>query len=164
MVKNTARKRTIEPEEKPELDEEDEKVIAELGKDCRRSTRELARALGMHPSSVSSRIEKLKAAGIIKGFTAELDFQKLGYDYIGVIEITMSHGAILEVQQRIARMKNVIAVFDVTGEADSIVIAMAKSRQQFSTLVKSILGMKEVLRTNTHICLNVVKMGMIYNS
>lgn len=144
------------------IDNHDEELLAELGKDCRRSSRELARALGMHPSSVSARIKKLQDAGIIKGFTTLLDFQKLGYEYIGVIEITMAHGPILEVQQKIAKMRNVIAVFDVTGEADSIVIAMAKSRQQFSTLVKSILGMKEVLRTNTHICLNVVKMEMTY--
>ncbi|MCX8166950.1 MAG: Lrp/AsnC family transcriptional regulator [Candidatus Micrarchaeota archaeon] len=145
---------------KQEIDELDERIIKELKVNSRRSSREIARILKSHPATVSNRIKKLVNLGIIKNFSVQLDYEKLGYEYIGIIEITVKHGALLEVQKKIAMNSNVIAVFDVTGQSDSIVIAIAKNRREFSVLVKSILGMKEVERTNTHVCLNVVKMNL----
>lgn len=141
------------------VNESDKKIIEELMKNSRRSTRELAKELRMHPSSVATRIKKLEQLGIIRGYGVDLDFEKLGYEHIGIIEITMEHGALLVIQEKIAKMPEVIGVFDVTGQSDSIIIAMAKSRQQFSSLVKEILGMKNIVRTNTHIVLNLVKLG-----
>ncbi|MEM3372630.1 MAG: Lrp/AsnC family transcriptional regulator [Candidatus Anstonellales archaeon] len=143
-----------------EIDELDINLVNELRINSRRSSRELAKALKSHPATISNRIKKLINAGIIKNFTVNLDYEKLGFEYIGIIEIKVRSGSLLDVQRRIALNKNVIAVFDVTGESDSIVIAIAKNRREFSSLVKGILGMKEVERTNTHVCLNVVKLNI----
>ncbi|HLC48202.1 MAG TPA: Lrp/AsnC ligand binding domain-containing protein, partial [Candidatus Norongarragalinales archaeon] len=86
-----------------------------------------------------------------------LDFSRLGYDYMGVIEITFRKGSLLEVQHKIAGMIGVSAVYDITGGSDSVVIVKTKSRVELSKLVKSILAIPEVERTNTHIILNVIK-------
>lgn len=63
-------------------------------------------------------------------------------------------------EREIARMKNVFAVYDITGLTDVIVLARFKKRREMSRFIKSLLGMKYVERTNTHVVLNVVKEDM----
>ncbi len=141
------------------VDDLDRRILSELVRNSKRSLRNLARELGVHPATLGSRISKLEKNGIIKGYTVSLDYEKLGYDYLGIVEIIVAHGALLKVQENISKIPNVYAVFDVTGESDSIVIVFAKNRQHFSNFIKSILAMKDVVRTNTHVCLNLVKLG-----
>jgi len=50
-----------------------------------------------------------------------------------------------------------MAIYDVTGDWDSIVIARFKSREDLNSFIKGILAQKYVDRTVTHIVLNVVK-------
>ena len=54
-------------------------------------------------------------------------------------------------------MPNVIAVFDVTGDCDSIAWVACRNREEFSTIVKNILTIDGVKKTNTSIVLNVIK-------
>ncbi len=71
--------------------------------------------------------------------------------------MTIRKGALLEVQRKIAHMPGVVSVYDVTGQSDSIVIARTRSNREFSKLVKKILAIENVERTNTHVILNVMK-------
>ena len=126
-------------------------------RNARASSREIARRLKISASTLIQRVERLEREGIIKGYSANLDYSRLGYDYMGVIEITFRKGSLLEVQHKIAGMIGVSAVYDITGGSDSVVIVKTKSRIELSKLVKSILAIPEVERTNTHIILNVIK-------
>jgi len=73
------------------------------------------------------------------------------------VEVTVKKGAQLHVQHRIADMNGVVAVYDVTGMSDSLVFVKLKSRTGLSRLVKAILAIPEVERTNTRLVLNVIK-------
>ena len=66
-------------------------------------------------------------------------------------------GNILGVQEAIRALDEVIAVFDVTGDCDSIVWIACKDRDEFSNVVKSIMNMDGVKKTNTSVVLNMVK-------
>jgi len=138
-------------------DDLDRRIVEELMRNARASSREIARRLKISASTLIQRVERLEREGIIKGYSANLDFSRLGYDYMGVIEITFRKGSLLEVQHKIAGMIGVSAVYDITGGSDSVVIVKTKSRVELSKLVKSILAIPEVERTNTHIILNVIK-------
>jgi len=50
-----------------------------------------------------------------------------------------------------------LAVYDVTGLTDAMVIAKFKSREELSKFTKALLAMPFVERTNTHIVLTTVK-------
>ncbi len=141
------------------VDAVDERILAELERDSRASFRKLAARLGLAPATVIARTRRLEREGVITGFGARLDFQKLGFDYMGVTEITIRKGALLEVQRKIAQLQGVVSVFDVTGQSDSIVFSRCRSRSEFSALLKKILSLENVERTNTHVVLNVVKEG-----
>jgi len=95
--------------------------------------------------------------GIIKGYTALLDHEKLGYDLTVVSEITVSKGRLLEMENEIARIPNVCCVYDVTGLLDAIIIAKFKNREELGKFTKRLLALPYVERTNTHIVLTAVK-------
>jgi len=140
-----------------EVDDLDAKILKELVADARQSFRKIAQKLGVSTATVAKRVEKLEKSGIIKGYTAVVDHEKLGYDLTAVIEITISEGKLLEVERELARVPNVFVVYDVTGQSDSIIIAKFRSRKELNDLVKRILAMKYVERTNTRVVLNTVK-------
>ncbi len=81
----------------------------------------------------------------------------MGYEITAIIKLVIKEGRLLEVQREIAAEKNVVAVYDVTGEVDSIVICRFKDRQEMSAFIKRILKMPYVERSSTHVVLEVVK-------
>jgi DNA-binding Lrp family transcriptional regulator len=60
-------------------------------------------------------------------------------------------------EQEIAKLPNVCAVYDVTGEVDAIVISKCRNREELSRFAKALLAMHFVERTNSHVVLTTVK-------
>ena len=139
------------------LDEIDKKILAELLLDSKRSYRELAKAIGISAATVINHVQRLESAGVIQEYTVMLDFERLGYELTVVTEMTVSRGKLLETQEEIAKLPYVCAVYDVTGEIDSIVIAKFRNRRDLSEFPKDLLSMPFVERTNTHVVLNTMK-------
>ena len=81
---------------------------------------------------------------------------KLGYEFMALVHI-YTEGDILDVQGKIKAMDNVLAIFDVTGECDSIAWVACKNRDQFSDLIKRMLTIHGIKKTNTYVVLNMIK-------
>jgi DNA-binding Lrp family transcriptional regulator len=60
------------------------KLVSELMKNCRRSDRTLAKALGVSQPTVTRTLHKLEKEGIIKEYTIVPDFRRLGYTLLAV--------------------------------------------------------------------------------
>ncbi len=139
------------------LDDIDQKILRNLLVDARLSARQLALKLGMSTVTVISRIKKLEKEKIVKGYTAILDHEKLGYHLTAVIEIIAKKDKIIGVEEEIAKIENVCGVYDVTGNTDTLVIAKFKDRAELSKFVKSLSTIPNVENTITHVVLNTVK-------
>jgi len=139
------------------MDETDLRILRELVDDARLSYNEIARRTGLSVGTVAARVRNLEKEGVIKGYGAVLDAEKMGYGLIAVIELVISKGRLREVEKEVAENPNVYGVYDVTGASDAIVIARFKSRQALSGFVKSLLASEFVDRTLTHIALGTVK-------
>ena len=139
------------------LDKTDEQILSALRQNARMSFRQIASRLGMHPTTVISRVGRMEKSGIIRGYGANLDLTSLGYEFMGVVQIKIAKGKLLEAQEKISRLRGVVAVYDVTGEYDSVAIIASKSREGFSRLIKSFSHLPHVEHTNTQVVLNVVK-------
>ncbi len=144
-------------EEKYACDSLDERILKALSEDARSSFRVIAKGLKVSTSTVVQRVKRLEQAGIIRGYAAVYDYSKLGYEFVGLVEVTINKGALLAVQKKISLLPGVVAVYDVTGLSDSMVLIRTKNRNEFSKLVKTILAIEQVERSNTHVILNVVK-------
>ena len=139
------------------FDELDLRILRSLLTDSRTSARETASNLGVSTSTVTARMEKLRRAQVIRGFTATVDYQKLGYELTVITEIIVSKGKLVEMEKEIARVPGVLAVYDVTGEVDAIVISKCRDREELSRFTKGLLAMPFVERTNSHVVLTTVK-------
>jgi len=139
------------------VDALDVKILNLLIVNARCSAREIGVRLGVSTSTVISRMEALKKAGVLKGFAAEIDYEKLGYGLTVITEILVSKGKLLELEEEIAKIHGVCAVYDVTGETDAIVISKCRNREELSRFTKSLLSMHFVERTNSHVVLTTVK-------
>lgn len=146
-----------EGEKGARLDALDCRILEALLRDSRNSFRRMASKLRVSPATLIARMRRLEREKIVLGYSAHVNFPKIGFEYMALIEATITKGALLEVQRKIAHMAGVAAVYDVTGESDSLVVARCRSRGELSRLVKKILALPNVQRTNTHIVLNVIK-------
>ena len=139
------------------LDDLDARILRALNEDARRSYRELARALGVAIGTVSARVKRLEAAGVVHGYVPLLDPKRLGLDIAAVIGIKISRGRLLEVQRRLAKDERIFGVYDVTGELDSILMVRFRNTRELDAFIKHLLATENVERTYTQVVLNVVK-------
>ena len=139
------------------MDELDNKILEKLNENARKSYREIARELNISLSTISNRIKKLEDGRVIERYIPVINPEKLGYALTAIINIKISHGKLIEVQEKISKDKHVSAVYDITGDWDSLLIAHFKDRRDLNGFIKGVLSIEYVERTNTQIVLNIVK-------
>lgn len=139
------------------LDKTDIKILKNLLVDARLSSRQMALKLGMSTVTILTRIKKMEREKIVKGYTAIIDHEKLGYDLTAIIEIFTKKGKMVEIENELSSLENVCAVYDVTGESDTVVVAKFKNRDELSKFVKTISSKPNVDKTVTNIVLSTVK-------
>ena len=139
-----------------DIDKIDEKILKNLMVDARVSARQLALKLGMSTVTILTRIKKLEKEKIIRGYTALIDHEKLGYDLTAIIEVVANKN-IVDIEEKVSKIENVCAVYDITGNTDTIIIAKFKERSKLSEFVKSLSAMANVDNTITHVVLNTAK-------
>ncbi len=138
------------------MDKIDEKILKNLMVDARLSARQLGIKLGLSTVTILSRIRKLEKEKIIKGYTALVDHEKLGYDLTAIIEI-IAKKDIIDIEEKLSKIDNVCGVYDITGNTDTVIIAKFKERNELSAFVKSLSSMVNVENTITHVVLNTAK-------
>ena len=139
------------------MDKTDINILKELVNDARVSSNEISRRIGVAVGTVVTRIRNLEQQGIIKGYSAILDAEKVGYEVTAIIDLVISKGKLLEVEEEVAKNPNVYGVYDVTGPSDAIVITRFKNRKDLSDFIKTLLALEFVERTMTHVALGTIK-------
>jgi len=139
------------------VDKLDLSILEILSKDGRETKSSISDTFGKSPNTIKKHIEDLEDKGIIKNYGVQIDFEKLGYDIIAVIEMTIEKGKMIEVERNISQDPHIFAVYDITGEYDALILARFKNRSEMNTMIKKIHTFQYVQRTNTHLVLNVIK-------
>ncbi len=139
------------------MDELDYKILDKLNENARKSYREIARELDISLTTVANRIKRMEAEKIIERYIPLINQEKIGFDLTAVINVKISRGKLLEVQERISKDNHVSGVYDITGDWDSLIIAHFKDRRDLNGFIKGVLSIANVEKTNTQIVLNIVK-------
>jgi len=144
------------------IDEKDKEIINVLIENSKLSYREIAQKTGLSAVTIMNRVKTLEKDGAIKSYTAEIDYEKIGYDVQVLIHMRIAKGRLFDVEQKIAVLKGVFAVYDVTGNFDAIIIAKFKNRRMMDAFLKKIQTFDFVERTETNIILNTIKEKNIF--
>ena len=139
------------------IEELDIEILKILSQDGRKNKSTIAEDLKRSPNTIIKHVQNMEEEGVIKNYGIQIDYEKLGYNIIAIIELTISKGKMLEVEKKIAQIPNVFGVYDITGTYDALILARFKTRDGLSRMIKDIHTSPYVERTNTHIVLNVIK-------
>ena len=108
------------------LDSIDLQIIKMLQEDARTSLKEVASAVYISSPAVSTRIERLKDEGFIKGFHAFVDPEMLGYHIKAFISVDVSTEDKPAFVDFVEKCSNVIECNCVTGEYSMILEVLFK--------------------------------------
>ena len=139
------------------LKSKDIELLRCLNQNGKASQRELATSTGTALGTVNSHIKSLEKEKIIRGYYPELNPEKVGFNLTTIINLRISKGKIMDLQDSIAKHPQVFGVYDMTGEWDSLILARFKNRQDMDSFIKTTLSQKHIERSNTSLVLNTVK-------
>ena len=146
------------------IDQIDKSILKMLTEDSSISARTIADSLKKSPTTIANRIKKLKETGIIKDQGVVLNSEILGFEWTVILEVLVAKGKLVQTEQEIAKLENALAVYDVTGQTDIIVIGKFRNREELSHFTKKLLAMEYVERTISHIVLNTVKEDFLFKN
>ena len=141
------------------LDEFDRKIIKALQGNGRLSNIDVAKNVGLSHSSCSRRIARLERDGIITGYRALTDRQKLGLSvraFCGVLRDTQVGWE--ELARNLAKIEGVVSVFAVSGDVDLMLEIVATDMDHYSqTVMHDVFNTKGVNATRSSFVLAEVK-------
>lgn len=148
---------------RPELDAHDRRLLQELLADGRASHRDLAERTGFSLATVNRRIRQMEADKTIRGYTALVDPETVGWTLTAVIGLRIDKGFVRAVHEKISSDPRIFGVYDVTGEWDGLVLVRLRDREDLDDLVKTTLSLPHINRTNTMVVLKTVLETSVVN-
>lgn len=141
------------------LDESDIKILRILQENCRISLESLGKKLGMPKSTVHYRIRRLEKEGIIEGYYAKVNFEKIGRSFLTItlVRAKYEQGYHDKIGRSLCAIPGVWGVYFVFGENDFIILARSSTRDEYLRKLEMIMSIPEIERTNTIIVAKVLK-------
>jgi len=125
------------------LDNIDRHTLKALQKDGRKKNYELAKETGLAPSTMLDRVKKLEDKGIIKGYRAVMDPEKLGLKAQGFACISLDRHQVKDIEileNAIKNIPNVRACYHITGRFDYLLHVAAPELGGLGNLIKEKLA------------------------
>lgn len=132
-------------------------ILRALRRNGRISIAALAQEVGISRASAYSRVESLSRAGIITGYTAEVDTTGLGLGVSALVFCTVQPQSWTAFLHAIGEMPDVESARVMTGEHDVMLIVRSTDMESMQSLViGAIANMPEVTKVETAIVMGEV--------
>ncbi|TCN20420.1 Lrp/AsnC family transcriptional regulator [Mesobacillus foraminis] len=139
----------------------DRKILDELIENSRLSMSELGRRINLSSPSVTERVRRMESLGIIKKYTMEVDYTKIGLPIQCIIEATVKNGDYNSFRKFIERLPNVEFCYRIAGNACYML------KMHFDTFAKAeefIELANPYAHTVTHFIFSKVQTSLQFNS
>ncbi|KAF4407953.1 MULTISPECIES: Lrp/AsnC family transcriptional regulator [Streptomyces] len=131
------------------MDELDSAIVARLQADARQTNRELARSLGVAPSTCLERVRLLRKRGVINEYTVQVDLPSLNRNVQALVALQvrpLNRQVIEEVRRSMDALDEVLAVYVLTGGDDLIIhVAVPDVDQLHSFLIDRLSDRREIV-------------------
>jgi transcriptional regulator, AsnC family len=145
------------------LDRLDKEILKILQEDGRISYSKIAQMLNMSESTIHMRIKRLRELGILRGFYADVDMEKIGLKVLAFVQLKADPKKYEQVLNVLKEMKEVAEIYDVTGEYYALVKVVVPSNEDLAKVLDEIGKLDGVTDTYTMIVLRVIKEGKKVN-
>jgi len=137
-----------------QLDKIDQQILDMLIDNARTPFTEIAKRLNISAGTVHVRVKKLENAGIIKGASLSVDYNKLGYAFIAYVGIYIDKTSKTRfVLERLKEIPFVTVAHITTGKYNIFCKIRAKDTQHAKDVIFMIDDIEGIVRTETMISL-----------
>src|SRR3954463_12210322 len=137
------------------MDGIDSKIVALLVEDARRPYGDIARRVSLSAPAVKRRVDRLRASGALRGFTAVLDPTSMGASTEALVELFFAPGTLLdEVAATLSRHPEVVEAWSVTGEPDAVARVRTVDNADLERVIMEIQKEGPVERTRSQVVLS----------
>jgi DNA-binding Lrp family transcriptional regulator len=144
-----------------EVDAFDRKILALLQADARLTNNDLSERVNLSPSQCSRRRQRLEEEGLIRGYRAVLDRDRLGFPLVNIISVTLAthnRDNARRFAELLARLPEVLEAHALTGEMDYFVKVVTPDLKSLAEFVNDVLLPHEsVQHVKTSIVLQTLK-------
>ncbi|MEU3060467.1 Lrp/AsnC family transcriptional regulator [Streptomyces subrutilus] len=125
-------------------DATDWRILEVLQRDGRASFTELARSVSMSASAVTERVRRLEEVGVITGYTAVVDAEKLGKSILALVRLRYPHGNYKPFHALLDSTPEILEAHHVTGDDCFVLKVAARSMSHLEELTGRISGLGSV--------------------
>ncbi|AMA44603.1 Lrp/AsnC family transcriptional regulator [Pseudomonas monteilii] len=120
------------------MDRYDRLILAALLENGRASFAQLARHVNLSAPAVAERVAKLEASGVITGYTAKVNLDRIGLPIQCLVELRLSHHGNPQAYEALARIPQLTQCHRVTGDACVVLLAAVGSMEELETVIDQI--------------------------
>ncbi len=147
--------------ENTQIDDFDRKLLALLQEDARLTNNDLSARVHLSPSQCSRRRQRLEEEGLIRGYRAALDREKLGFLLVSMVSVTLAthnRDNARRFADLVSRLPEVQEAHALTGEMDYVLKVVTPDLKMLSEFVNGVLLPHEsVQHVKTAIVLDTLK-------
>ncbi|HRG36182.1 MAG TPA: Lrp/AsnC ligand binding domain-containing protein [Chitinophagales bacterium] len=138
-----------------QLDDIDLKILSILMKDAKTPFTDIAKQLFVSSGTVHVRMKKMEDLGIIKGFSLQLNYHKLGYDITAFLGIYLNKSSQYDiVAKQLTAIPEIVDLHYTTGNYSMFVKLICKDTEHLrKILMDKIQKIEDITRTETFISL-----------
>jgi Lrp/AsnC family leucine-responsive transcriptional regulator len=126
------------------LDRTDWRLLEELQRDGRASYADLARVVAMSPSAVAERVRRLEEAGVIAGYRATVDPERVGLSVMAFVRLRYPTGNYRPFRALLDSTPEVVEAHHVTGEDCFVLKVIVRSMRDLEEVTGRIAGLGPV--------------------
>jgi Lrp/AsnC family transcriptional regulator for asnA, asnC and gidA len=131
-------------------------LIRELEKDCRKPFTEIAKKLKVSEAAIRKKVKKLLKLGIIR-FSLDIDYKKLGYNYVAIIGIDVLPEHFVKIIEMLKEDKEVKELYTSTGDHMILAKVVFRTNEELSEFVKRLEKNKMITKVCPAIVLERLK-------
>ena len=144
-----------------QFDRTDLRLLDCLQAEARLSNVELSERVHLSPSQCLRRLRRLEQAGLVRGYAALLDRERLGFGVVAFVNVSLEKQSEHPAQafnQAVQDLPEILECHAVSGEADYLLRVVAADLKSFSDfLMHRLLRLPEVAHVRSSILLDEVK-------
>ena len=145
------------------LDRIDYRILAALSRDAQMSMATLSEEVGLSKSPTLARVRRLEREGVITGYRAEVNLEKLGLSHIAFVQVTLDNTrseALSAFNTAVQEHREIEAAHMIAGGFDYLLKIRTSDVVAYrKVLGETIAALPHVAQTSTFITMETVKDG-----
>lgn len=125
-----------------ELDRHDVLLLAELQRDSRQTVQQLAAATGLSSTPCWKRVKEMEAAGVIRGYTALVDRERVGLTLCVLAEVNLTRhheDDVVRFEKAVAAEPRIVSCYATTGQADYLIKVLVPDIKRYENFLHDTL-------------------------